>query len=196
MQWKWYTTGACCRVKLQRRNKAGCWLLVCLSQRPKVLSPSPILPSLLWFLRFPSSLSHPSFTDLSPALIQSYSLETQVCIAAINSPNSVTLSGDANAIIYIRTMLLGRDKYGQQLRVEAAFHSHHMDYIFHIGQVTNKITNYYYFWYFFAIKDQFLKRLNDSDISPQKPVIPLYSTVTGKIITRYICFSSYSIVIF
>lgn len=52
--------------------------------------------------------------------------EDRVCVAASNSPVSVTLSGDADAIDEIKTVLDEEKKFTRQLKVDRAYHSHHM----------------------------------------------------------------------
>jgi len=50
----------------------------------------------------------------------------QVVIACINSPSSVTISGDLPAIEEIQEILSQKDIFVRRLRVDAAYHSHHM----------------------------------------------------------------------
>ena len=52
--------------------------------------------------------------------------EGRVAIAAINSPSTMTLSGDEDAIIDLREKLTERKVFARQLQVAQAFHSHHM----------------------------------------------------------------------
>ncbi len=52
--------------------------------------------------------------------------EGRVCVAASNSPASVTLSGDADAIEEIKTVLDEEKKFTRLLKVDRAYHSHHM----------------------------------------------------------------------
>jgi acyl transferase domain-containing protein len=47
-------------------------------------------------------------------------------IAAINSPSSITLSGDWDALLEIKEHLDVRKVFARLLQVEQAFHSHHM----------------------------------------------------------------------
>lgn len=47
-------------------------------------------------------------------------------IAAINSPSSITLSGDKDAILEIKEKLDEKKVFARLLQVEQAFHSHHM----------------------------------------------------------------------
>ena len=50
----------------------------------------------------------------------------RVCIAAINSPVSVTLSGDRDAIEELKVILDDEKKFARILKVDKAYHSHHM----------------------------------------------------------------------
>jgi acyl transferase domain-containing protein len=50
-----------------------------------------------------------------------------VCVAASNSPQSVTLSGDLDVIRNIRDDLIERDKFARLLQVDIAYHSPHME---------------------------------------------------------------------
>ncbi|GME30265.1 uncharacterized protein K452DRAFT_301651 [Neofusicoccum parvum] len=50
----------------------------------------------------------------------------RVALAAVNSPSSLTLSGDEDAVLELKERLEQREVFVRQLRVEQAFHSHHM----------------------------------------------------------------------
>ena len=52
----------------------------------------------------------------------------QAIIACINSPNSVTVSGDVDAIyeVYTRIVARGDETFCRKLLVDTAYHSHHM----------------------------------------------------------------------
>lgn len=50
----------------------------------------------------------------------------RICVAASNSPESTTLSGDADAITEIYNVLEDEFKFVRVLRVDKAYHSHHM----------------------------------------------------------------------
>lgn len=82
-----------------------------------------------------------------------------VSIAAINSPNSVTLSGDSEQIEGLACTLEEQGLFVRRLEVEVAYHSAQMD----------------------PIKDQLLDVLKE--IEPRKATIPLFSTVVGDRIT-------------
>jgi malonyl CoA-acyl carrier protein transacylase len=60
------------------------------------------------------------------ALIDLPQFKGRVAVAASNSPASVTLSGDADAIEEARQTLVGQKKFARALQVDTAYHSHHM----------------------------------------------------------------------
>jgi hybrid polyketide synthase/nonribosomal peptide synthetase ACE1 len=53
-------------------------------------------------------------------------LQGRITVAACNSPSSVTLSGDADAIEEAKEVLDDEGKFVRMLRVDTAYHSHHM----------------------------------------------------------------------
>ncbi|CAI4215820.1 unnamed protein product [Parascedosporium putredinis] len=53
-------------------------------------------------------------------------LEGRISIAASNSPESLTLSGDSNAIELAQKILEDEKKFARLLKVDKAYHSHHM----------------------------------------------------------------------
>ncbi|KAH6652395.1 putative polyketide synthase [Truncatella angustata] len=50
----------------------------------------------------------------------------RVAVAASNSSSSVTVSGDADAIAELEDVLIDEDKFNRRLKVDKAYHSHHM----------------------------------------------------------------------
>lgn len=50
----------------------------------------------------------------------------RLCVAACNSPESITLSGDADAIQEAKVIFDDEGKFARQLRVDKAYHSQHM----------------------------------------------------------------------
>ena len=76
-------------------------------------------------------------------------------VAAVNSPVSVTISGETAAIDRLQTELDGRRLFCRNLHTDIAYHSRQMD----------------------GIRDDFLASLND--LSSSKSRVPLFSTVTG-----------------
>ncbi|KGO44322.1 Acyl transferase/acyl hydrolase/lysophospholipase [Penicillium expansum] len=66
-----------------------------------------------------------SFED-AKELCEMPSLENRICVAASNSSASITLSGDADAIDEAREILEDEKKFARLLKVDKAYHSHHM----------------------------------------------------------------------
>ena len=52
----------------------------------------------------------------------------RIVVAASNSPTSVTLSGDEDAIQEAKTMLDAEQRFARTLKVDTAYHSHHMNH--------------------------------------------------------------------
>ncbi|KAF1949749.1 beta-ketoacyl synthase domain-containing protein [Byssothecium circinans] len=59
-------------------------------------------------------------------LVELEAFAGRVCIAACNSPDSVTLSGDMDALEEMVDILQDESKFARLLRVDKAYHSHHM----------------------------------------------------------------------
>lgn len=59
-------------------------------------------------------------------LVELEAFAGRVCIAACNSPDSVTLSGDKDALEEVLEILQDESKFARLLRVDKAYHSHHM----------------------------------------------------------------------
>lgn len=87
-----------------------------------------------WSLQFANDQDGPkgammaagtSFED-AKELCEMPSLENRICVAASNSSASVTLSGDADAIDEAREILEDEKKFARLLKVDKAYHSHHM----------------------------------------------------------------------
>ena len=51
----------------------------------------------------------------------------RIAVAASNSPESVTLSGDLDAVEEAKVILDGQNTFARQLKVDTAYHSHHME---------------------------------------------------------------------
>ncbi|KAI2635278.1 hypothetical protein GGS21DRAFT_489941 [Xylaria nigripes] len=64
--------------------------------------------------------------DDARELIELPAFKGRVCIAAINSPISVTLSGDMDALARIQLVMDDEKKFSRLLKVDRAYHSHHM----------------------------------------------------------------------
>ncbi len=98
-------------------------------------------------------LSKEDVTSLLP------SYDEKISLAAINSPNSVTLAGEKTALLQISNQLDAQQIFNRLLRVEVAYHSHQMA----------------------PLEEQFKVALSDQ--KPSIPTIDLYSTVTGQRVT-------------
>ena len=66
-----------------------------------------------------------TFSDISE-LCQSPEFKGRLCIAAVNSPTSITVSGDKDAIEELQIILEDEMKFARLLKVDKAYHSHHM----------------------------------------------------------------------
>ncbi|OXV11891.1 hypothetical protein Egran_00348 [Elaphomyces granulatus] len=85
----------------------------------------------------------------------------EAVVACINSPTSVTISGDLSAILQIETMMKADGLFARQLKVETAYHSPHMQVI---GQ-------------------KYLESLSGIQLLPGNPSSPkMFSSVTGELI--------------
>jgi acyl transferase domain-containing protein/NADPH:quinone reductase-like Zn-dependent oxidoreductase len=82
----------------------------------------------------------------------------KMVVACVNSPSSVTVSGDESAIIEVQDILEARMIFNRRLVVDTAYHSHHME----------------------VIAREYLTSL--SDIQPQKTseFVRFVSSVTGR----------------
>lgn len=80
----------------------------------------------------------------------------RVSIGAVNGPAMVTLSGDVEPLEEIAELLESRGIFNRPVRVQVAYHSHHME----------------------PIRDRMLEGLGD--IQGSVATTPLYSTVTGR----------------
>ena len=83
----------------------------------------------------------------------------EISIAAINSPTSLTLAGDALALQVFQETIAQRGESGRFLQVEVPYHSPFME----------------------PLKPEMRSVLDR--LQPQAPNIPLYSTVTGDAVT-------------
>ena len=86
--------------------------------------------------------------DDAEELCQVDDFEGRICVAASNSSNSVTISGDADAIEEAKEVLTAEGKFARQLKVDKAYHSHHMlpcsePYIKSLGECGIKVTVLY-----------------------------------------------------
>ncbi|NOU10735.1 MAG: SDR family NAD(P)-dependent oxidoreductase [Nitrospira sp.] len=80
---------------------------------------------------------------------------SDVCIAAVNAPSSVTLAGSADELQHMESMLKDEGVFARLLRVDVPYHSKHMD----------------------RIKGDLLQQLEN--LEARTPVLPIYSTAVG-----------------
>nr|WP_294524190.1 type I polyketide synthase [uncultured Rhodopila sp.] len=95
--------------------------------------------------------------DIVVPLLDGYA--GRVSIAAINSPSSVTLAGDAECLAELAEVFTGEGVFNRMLDVEVPYHSPMME----------------------PLQDELLACLEK--LRPLSPVLPLYSTVTGERVT-------------
>lgn len=88
-------------------------------------------------------------TSLAEAteICQMSEFEGRIAVAASNSPSSVTISGDEDAIVELQVMLDDEKKFNRRLKVDKAYHSRHMLPCF----------------------DPYVEALQRAGVSPQKP---------------------------
>lgn len=87
--------------------------------------------------------------------------DKRVSIAAINSPSSVTIAGDAGLLDEVARQLDLTGVFNRRLPVKVPYHSHCMD----------------------AVRDELLDAFQG--LSSKTAALPLYSTVTGERLDRY-----------
>ncbi|KZL88045.1 pksn polyketide synthase for alternapyrone biosynthesis protein [Colletotrichum incanum] len=105
-------------------------------------------------------------TMLAAALSEAEALEylklvpgNSAWIGCINSPSSVTLSGDVESIDHLDTMLKDRGKFARKLRVQLAYHSPHMQ----------------------SVAEDFLKAIGNIEPCPPSDIL-MFSSVTGGLV--------------
>ncbi|MBN3801758.1 SDR family NAD(P)-dependent oxidoreductase [Paraburkholderia sp. Ac-20336] len=86
------------------------------------------------------------------------SVEGRATIAAVNSPTSVTVAGDSDAIVQLNEVLTVEHIFSRILKVEVAYHSHHID----------------------PFEAEFNASL--ASLVAHVPTLPAYSTVSGTLL--------------
>jgi acyl transferase domain-containing protein/NADPH:quinone reductase-like Zn-dependent oxidoreductase/SAM-dependent methyltransferase len=81
-----------------------------------------------------------------------------VCVACVNSPSSVTISGDVSAIDELKDLLDEGSVFNRKLKVDCAYHSHHMR----------------------KVSDQYLESIEGLVAEEPRPGIKFFSSLTGK----------------
>ena len=85
----------------------------------------------------------------------------RVVVACVNSPSSTTLSGDEPAVHYVSEMLRSGGVFNRKLKVETAYHSHHME----------------------KVASSYLKSLKELSSTEIKSDVEFHSSVTGQMKT-------------
>jgi acyl transferase domain-containing protein/NADPH:quinone reductase-like Zn-dependent oxidoreductase len=83
-----------------------------------------------------------------------------VVVACINSPSSVTLSGDVKALDIVQQKLDAKGIFNRKLAVDVAYHSDHMQ----------------------LIQGEYLKAISTIKASPRKNNVQMVSSVTGQLV--------------
>lgn len=81
----------------------------------------------------------------------------RLCVACVNSPESTTISGDVGALDELKQMLDAESIFARRLRVDTAYHSHHMQ----------------------TIADEYLESLRDIVTGSTRQGVTFCSTVVG-----------------
>ncbi|KAL6232450.1 hypothetical protein BDW75DRAFT_247185 [Aspergillus navahoensis] len=68
--------------------------------------------------------------DEAEELIEQSRLDGTAAVACVNSPSSVTLSGDVDTLDQLRAIFDKRKVFARRLKVEMAYHSRHMNRVF------------------------------------------------------------------
>ncbi|CAG8887928.1 unnamed protein product [Penicillium egyptiacum] len=68
--------------------------------------------------------------DEAEELIEQSKLDGTAAVACVNSPSSVTLSGDVGTLEQLRAICDERKMFARRLKVEMAYHSRHMNRVF------------------------------------------------------------------
>ena len=102
-------------------------------------------------------------------LIRGY--EGRVTVAAVNSPSSCTLSGDIDAIEEIVERCKHDGTFCRQLRVDMAYHSHHM----------------------LPLSGKYEEAMTKAGVTPKAPSgeVKMYSSVFGRLLSPQECLPSY-----
>ncbi|KAI1317088.1 beta-ketoacyl synthase domain-containing protein [Xylariaceae sp. FL0255] len=83
----------------------------------------------------------------------------RVCVACVNSPESTTISGDVEALDELKQMLDAESIFARRLRVDTAYHSHHMQ----------------------TVADEYLQSLSDIVTGSTRQGVTFCSTVIGSL---------------
>lgn len=91
----------------------------------------------------------------------------RVTVACVNSPSSITISGDEDAIKHIQGNLESSSHFVRRLLVDTAYHSHHME----------------------AVAESYLESLGE--INPGSAKVPFFSSVHGQLTSGHSLHAQY-----
>ncbi|KAF2129725.1 ketoacyl-synt-domain-containing protein [Dothidotthia symphoricarpi CBS 119687] len=94
--------------------------------------------------------------------------EGTAVVACINSPSSVTLSGNVEAIDKLEALISGAGKFARKLKVETAYHSQHMaevvqDYFHGVGELSHSIAGTSRTLMFSSLKGRLIESAQELD---------------------------------
>lgn len=96
-------------------------------------------------------------------LLKAVEAQGRAVVACMNSPKSVTFSGDADVIGQLEETLTGDGKFARKLLVSTAYHSHHMQ----------------------DVSGAYMASMKDAGLSPPEDTgVLMFSSVTGKQISH------------
>ncbi|KAK2786787.1 Highly reducing polyketide synthase curS1 [Onygenales sp. PD_12] len=108
--------------------------------------------------------------DEADEVIERSKLDGTVAVACVNSPLSVTLSGDVDALEQLRAILDERKVFARRLKVEMAYHSRHMNRVF--GSYSESI----------ADLEPIPRKYNETE-DEEESIQTMVSSVTGQEVT-------------
>ncbi|KAK4153322.1 hypothetical protein C8A00DRAFT_33947 [Chaetomidium leptoderma] len=88
----------------------------------------------------------------------------KIVVACVNSPRTVTLSGDRSAVAQMQTRLTAKNVFARKLQVDTAYHSHHM----------------------LALSEAYRLRMAGLEVVPwakRNHQVTMFSSLTGRVVT-------------
>ncbi|KAH9242477.1 hypothetical protein K456DRAFT_1905557 [Colletotrichum gloeosporioides 23] len=110
--------------------------------------------------------------DIAGELLRHTASVGRAGIAAINSPSSVTLSGDVAVIDAVERIANAQGIFNRRLRVNVAYHSHHMERV--ASSYVAAIEPYF-------TDDRKSRLALNGDYEKKRVLLPLFSSVNGQV---------------